>query len=212
MKLDIEQLYSVGYAASFEDEQSDVFSMLESMIGESMPHSNGDKLFELNPRCTGPVNTFSEKYGRDRFPFHTDCAWLDEPPRYVVLRLNGSRRRPTHLSSFLPILGQLGKKADVAIFATQVGNKCRPVTIRNRIRRQSSFRWDEIHMQPIDSAGKSIAKKLDQALQGSSELVEIDWTKHNLLVFDNWNIAHSRGCHVNRPEEWIMQRMYIKGK
>ncbi len=213
MLIDISKLNQVGYVTlnvpEIQGWEDGVFEEITKTFGGPIPHSNGSLKFNLTARDDGLKGTYSEKFGKGKFPFHSDGAWLPIPPQYIVLCKTGVRIRPTLLCSFNVLRSEINVDFYSAIFSVRHGYGRRPVPILSTASGKNVWRWDEMCMYPQNGAAKRIASTISHVFENSDELISIDWSKFNVLIFNNWNLAHSRGeCSVEN-ENWILKRMLI---
>ena len=84
--LDILELQ--GWAALSDTDRAHGFLEIAESLGEPVAPFGRPIIQTLEPKSLdeAPPNTFSGRYGRSAFPFHTDLANWTTPPRYVLLR------------------------------------------------------------------------------------------------------------------------------
>ena len=140
-------------------------------------------------------NTYSSRYGRSAFPFHTDYANWTTPPRYILMRSVGATHTvPTIVldSSCLP--SELTPDLRAACFRARAWSTGFACNVLSQCRRVTLFRWDPHTMNPLDSFARTTAASLvgvfDKLPTASSAIPWEDAGR--VLLLDNWRVLHAR--------------------
>lgn len=147
--------------------------------------------------------SLSAKYKDKTFPFHTDGAYMIEPPRFIILRSeNKYEDCPT-------LICQL-KYNDEEITTLQrdvwLVNGGRGKFYASILDDKKTLRFDENCMRPANQTNKSNA--VIQSLINKNEIKKIYWDSNLTLVIANWQVLHSRGDATNNKNR-VLQRIWI---
>lgn len=168
---------------------------------------NGGLLDVLIPKEKDEAkqNSLSKIYGIDEFPFHTDCAYLKTPPKFILLRYIGDIVNPSPT---------LVKQINFDILNTQEidflfnsiwlvkgqGNSFYSKIIANGI-----FRFDNNIMtlsSPVENIINQILSKTESKI--------IEWKKNKTVLIDNWTCLHSRpAVREDEKQKRIIERLNI---
>ena len=183
------------------------------MLGTPTPDPSGstNRFLVARPQVSARPNTTSGLYGLGSFPLHTDYAYLDLPPRYILLRSHfGKSSTATKLLNPLNSLG--GMWVDLLKRATwriNSGVHSRAGTMRIP-RTEHGFRWDPHLMNPLNEHAKSALYELKQSLLSSASIQFHSWTdSHTALLIDNWHALHGR-CNATEATYRCMERVFLK--
>ena len=53
--------------------------------------------------------------------------------------------------------------------------------------------------------------RIASAIHKHSDQITIDWSNGDLLIIDNWRMAHSRGARTGE-DEWTLSRIFLESK
>lgn len=186
---------------------------LAKSIGQITPHPNGRNLAVLNASNgeKSLTGTFSNIFGLNAFPFHTDTAFWNLPARYVVMGMFAQSRSTTNYISILDIakcisfdlLGQARK----SIYLVETFEGSRYMSPAFEKKGNWGIRFDPNIMTPVNDHAKKFHVELTKAI----EIVgfkKIDWTGNKAVIFDNWNYLHGRSA-VNGENREIY-RIYLE--
>jgi len=76
----------------------DDFLSLASNYGEMIKsRRDGDLIDNLTALMPDDVerDSLTKRFGLNEFPVHTDCAYLKQPPKFILLRYTGELSKPT---------------------------------------------------------------------------------------------------------------------
>lgn len=153
----------------------------------------------LRPQAAeaAPRRTYSARFGRGAFPFHTDMANWSTPPRWILLRSAGPPSvTPTLVWNVLGGLPTaLLRDIERAVFATRTRVRSYSCTILSWRGGRPSLRWDPLALAPVDAFSAGVAQRLNAyiAEHAEGDATKIPWPdNHHALVIDNWRILHAR--------------------
>ncbi len=165
-----------------------------------------------------PPHTYSREFGLAQFPYHTDMAQWNYPPRYVLLRcIEGSRSVLTYLLSAQDFLAKHLSLRDAsrAIFARRSPPHS---VLSTRIGCVDSgfIRWDPVFLVPVGPVARSALSMLasapgrafpqpDRNGQVAIALCEVGST----LIFDNWRMVHARSSVPKQATSRVVERVYL---
>ncbi len=145
--------------------------------------------------------------GLGPFPLHTDCAYSDPPPRYVLLRSVGGRPScPTTILLFekLEISEQLRQDLSSGLWICSNKRHSRICSVIN----PGFVIWDTDCMRPADKIAKRASQELDEKL-GNATVVEHRWNdESSVLIIDNWRVLHGRGT-ARYSEGRVLERILL---
>jgi alpha-ketoglutarate-dependent taurine dioxygenase len=146
-------------------------------------------------RSDAPANTYSSRYGRGAFPFHTDYANWTTPPRYLLMRSVGSvHSAPTLLLDSRLVSANIAPALRAACFRARASQRWFACNVLSRYRGRPLFRWDPHAMQPLDALAKDARVALCSALSDPAVApAEILLARTDqVLILDNWRMVHAR--------------------
>lgn len=168
----------------------------------------------LVPRTDASPASYSGMYGHGSFPFHSDLAHWNMPPRYLLLRcVTGYKDIPTLLvdghdlmnAITLDILGR-------AIFKPRRPRNGSLSLLRlcDTIEATVRLRWDEVFLKPASKIGEvadlGIREWLSTCKPTALPLVQTN----DLLLIDNWRMLHARSPILPGCEKREIQRVYLE--
>ncbi|KEO82009.1 hypothetical protein [Tumebacillus flagellatus] len=195
---------------------------LAQKLGRPVPsRQNGSIIDRLKP--TLPENAHSKslsvKYGLESFPFHTDGAYFNCPPRYVLLSLaddSNLNDRPTLLIDTNDLDFSEDEKKTLLrdVFIIKGGGRSFLSSILDRsvISGKTIFRYNKDIMKPAHQSFQNSLTLMDVKLR-SADPVFIKWTSDKIVVIDNWRMLHGRGTsHINDMNFRILNRVLVESK
>jgi alpha-ketoglutarate-dependent taurine dioxygenase len=168
---------------------------------------DGEYLDILTPKnqTTIKKSSLSKIYGTNRFPFHTDCAYLKTPPKYILLRYIGNIETPTPTEIKQLDFNKLNTKEIEFLKNTIWVVKGQKSNFYSKIYDNGILRYDENIMtlsSPTENLIKQILDKLETKI--------IQWTKNKTILINNWSSIHSRPLvPENEINNRILQRLNI---
>ncbi|PPZ91908.1 hypothetical protein C3729_07580 [Cloacibacterium normanense] len=182
-------------------------------FGKIIPHPNGNLIDILTPKESKDAKSlsFSKNFGLNKFPFHTDTAFLNNPVKYMALFSEETNDCPTLLLNFSSVLDNLDEtyKKDIfkAIYGVQTPNNNFLSLLYKPFQSEFIIRYDECCMKPLNKSAKRIDVVLKKIFIDLTP-IEINWTKGKLVIVDNWKFLHSRNA-VNSSINRKLKRIYI---
>jgi L-asparagine oxygenase len=158
---------------------------------------------------------YSDIFGLGKFPLHTDLAYWQEPPHYLILRcLRGSSEVHTRILNVAIVEQMVGelvmKRALVKarhlphnmpvcvlpLRPTGLGNNC--------------IRWDSVFLKPVNGAASHFFDvmarlDIDTTLGVNVPLVN----QGDTLVIDNWRVLHGRSSVPSHGEMRRIERVFL---
>lgn len=197
---------------TFQADTPDDMLALAKSIGQVIPSrkNSNDLIDTLTIKTKSKANpkSLSAIYGVKEFPFHTDGAYLSEPPKYVILRSpHNINNCPTLLCK--PIFTITDKKILTKnVWLVNGGRGKFYASIIEDIKNDYRIRFDLACMRPAIADFKSSANIMASAIL-SSENQKINWNENQCIIFNNWKILHSRADATNSTNR-IIERVWIK--
>jgi hypothetical protein len=206
--VELEQNFWTTFQA---DNLEDLLTIAKS-VGQVIPsRKNSNELFDiLSIKSKSAANTksLSALYGEKDFPFHTDGAYLTEPPKYVILRSPKQIHNcPTLICK--PTFTTADKKnltKDVWLVNGGRGKFYTSMIEENN--NDYRIRFDLACMRPALNEFKSSATIMTCVIL-TSDNQEINWKANQCIIFNNWKVLHSRADATNATDR-ILERIWIK--
>ena len=200
-----------NFWTTFELDNSDDLLNLAASIGKVIPsrRNSNDLIDTLTIRTKSEVNqkSLSSIYGDKNFPFHTDGAYLPEPPKYVILRSPSKIINcPTLICK--PAFTVSDKKN--LIKNVWLVNGGRGKFYASMIEEENDdyrIRFDLDCMRPALADFKSSAGIMASVIT-TSESWEINWNARQCVIFNNWKLIHSR-ADASDSHDRVMERVWI---
>ena len=184
-------------------------------IGHTLTPWDDGVVQQLVPRAMSTPNTYSGIFGLGQFPFHTDLAHWQRPPRYLLLQcIKGYVDVPTLLLDGKLIANAVSldilRRAIVRPRRPQAG-VLRPLCLWQPGDGENDLlRWDEVFLKPASRVGELAFKLMREQLNAAQptpvSLVEAG----DALVIDNWRMLHSRPPIVPGREDRELARVYLE--
>lgn len=174
----------------------------------------GGKILEvISPKSTSMARrgTFSHAFGVNSFPFHTEMAHTQLPPRYLFLgcRVVGDIAIKTELFDFrkIDIPENYFKIMKTAPFLAKSGRSSFYTTLL--CASGKLFRYDPLCLVPMTPDGEQakhwFQEKLDQPH------FSLAWEEGKIIVVDNWRVLHKRSG-VGASAFRTLLRVVVDGK
>lgn len=164
------------------------------------------------PKGIGRGHSFSDEFGLDRFPLHTDTSFWSEPARYIVMQSPADSSTPTLLLEKAHVTELLAQPcAARAIFRSQriYGPRYSGVTGTSSAIPDWAIRFDPTHMTPANDAAKEFLKLVEAAIDRANLFF---YTGANSLLLDNWACLHGRGSIAATDFGRLLLRAYLGGR
>jgi hypothetical protein len=188
-------------------ELAQVIEETGSLLGLPVAPRGGALIQSLAPtdRTDSRPASMSSIYGMAQQPWHVDLAHWPVPARFIVLgcESTGDRCIPTEITDCSEL------------FVNPSDNRaahCQPYLIRNgresfystMLDKQRPFvRLDPGCMVPRSESAKSLQARI-QSLRPEAT-VAIEWAVGDVLVLDNWRVAHRRLDATNAMERRLFR-------
>ena len=205
----LEGLANKGFA-SIEISTNDELLELGRSLGNILPsRKNSNKLIDvLVPKGESKYErSISAIYGLNEFPFHTDGAYMPNPPRYLILR-NVSRDNKTDtLLKDLKFDCKELRELQRAVWYVNGGRGRFYTSIISSYNEVYHLRYDKECMRPAHKRFFHTKAIMEERLINSNT-IRIGWRMNQSLIIDNWRILHARdavGSNINRR----LQRVWI---
>lgn len=150
-------------------------------------------------------NTLSARYGMERFPLHTDCADMLDPPRYLMLFSPKPRRAATLVLNVRLLPDAFPGSRNALFRVVRRGNDHYARFVERRTDGQM-VRYNAATHSPMDEAATRVSAAIASGVGTASR---IDWTLTRAAIIDNWNCLHGRetmlnsnGGHMRRLHIW----------
>jgi hypothetical protein len=171
----------------------------------------------LEPRHNKPETNrvYSDIFGLNKFPLHTDLAYWREPPHYLILRcLHGSSEVHTKIldvANVERIVGELVMKRALLKPRHLPHNMpvcvlpLRPTGLGN-----NSIRWDSVFLKPVNGAASQFFDVMARLDDDTTLGVNVPLINHgDTLVIDNWRVLHGRSSVPSHGEMRRIERVYF---
>jgi len=158
-------------------------------------------------------NTLSARFGEGPFPLHTEAAYWKTPPRYLILACAhpGAGGRPTLLLDLRaavarrPTLEEGLRRARWLVDA-------RPRFFAHAIASgDGALRFDAECMLPCDGHAETVAHELRETLDAVPPFA-MEWRPRDVLVIDNWRLAHGRGASAVSDPTRVLARVLVEAR
>ncbi len=154
-------------------------------------------------------NTYSSIFGLGAFPFHSDLAHWQIPPRYILLRCAQPNEQVSTLlmrsRDVLPDHRMLIAKRGLFMPRRRMEHR----SFFLRISEPQFWRWDSVFIRPANE----VARKLKQVVESSLKTAlfeEIRFTAPGqVLIIDNWSMLHARSAIAGESVARSVERVYL---
>lgn len=171
----------------------------------------------LKPRTavTSGGNRYSDIYGLEEFPLHTDFAHWPRPPRFLVLRcVVGCPEVSTNLlpAALLDNILDDGLLFQAMYCSNLQRNKYSPSILPmefsdNTVR---GIRWDRHSLKPINKAAFNVSREMSiQASEHAGLAAQCLANRGDTLIIDNWRCLHGRSRVPKDGRQRRIQRVYL---
>lgn len=187
---------------------------LSNSLGTVTSHPNGCKVFTLKPKSglSATKGTFSNKYGFDKFPLHTDTVFFAQPIRYMILSSNKPSDTTTTILSIKSLFENLNEDekrlASNAIFKVKTNETSFYTRLLFKENGAKAIKYDPTCMFPANNSAKQIQTKFTELFK-RIEVIHISWNEPKTVIIDNWKTLHGRS-EVKPDENRELKRIYIK--
>lgn len=206
--IELEQNHWTTFQADNSQELLTVAASIGQVISSRKNSSDLIDTLTIKSKSDANPKSLSALYGDKDFPFHTDGAYLAEPPNYVILRSpKNILNCPTLICN--PIFTTTGRndlKKNVWLVNGGRGKFYTSIIEDNNS--DYRIRFDLACMRPALDDFKSSADIMTSAIS-SSYNQEINWKANQCIIFNNWKLLHSR-ADATKSADRILERVWIK--
>lgn len=190
--------------------QIDLLLNLGTIAATGVPHRRGGKLvatLKPTPPEEAPARSLSATHGTGAFPFHTDGAYMKDPPEFVLLEAFGAPSSvPTTLIRYTSVQN-MASVQDLTLGLFRVQEHGGRASYRPALE-AGKFRFDAECMSAADPRSRRVAASI-QKLAPDHEHV---WDKvETTLVIHNHSVLHARGTATSEPDREL-QRILLNGQ
>lgn len=157
----------------------------------------------LRPRRAdeGRPGTFSAHHGHGRFPWHTDGAIADHPPRFILLSSPITSETPTELLRMRIGAPLLEAMRGLVLFTRSI----RPRYFRAVESTSTSqrVRWDPDKLKVVSPSAPDVSQWVPDPD------ARIEWRENTVALIDNWQCLHRRPELTEGDVGRILLRRYI---
>lgn len=217
MQLDseiVERLTHLGWAKVAGVSSVNALLKIATQLGRPIPSPSGELIKNIRPVSSIDAipGTFSSRYGRGAFPFHTDTAFWTIPARYVLLRQEGDCRRETRIMTIDSLFRESSKVAAAlqqSTWIVKTPGSARYCSMQFHHNRRRGIRYDPACMIPANPS----ARLVDTEMRRYTSTAPFDcafWRPCQALLLDNWRVLHSRGPSPKNEGPRVIQRIYVE--
>ena len=212
MNINLHELHNMGWIKVKNIKKRpliDYAKYLGFPIGSRLNSTVGDILKPLN-KLEARKSSMSEKHGLGAFPLHTDCAYYEIPPRYILFQ--AINPDITCATTLLKIQFDSLSKRDLNLLKNSIcfvqGTIKSFLTpyLKNNI-----FRWDINCIIPQDRSAKKAFEVISEYISASNPIKHYWKNTDEILIVDNWQVVHGReSCNEHRNRQ--LERILVKEK
>lgn len=209
-----EELLASGYCLMNAFRAQDDSITVASGFGKAIAPWEGRLIQQLIPKAADTPNSYSGIYGLEAFPFHTDLAHWNEPPRYLMLRcVKGYAEVPTLIVDGSVLVREASR--DLLIRALvkprRPHNGTVPILrLYENAEKGDRIRWDEIFLQPVGRVGRLAVERFRECLARIESQSILLKTPGDTVLIDNWRMMHARSPILPGCEDRRIERVYLE--
>jgi hypothetical protein len=181
------------------------------------PNLGLDNIQKLKPKkeFQSSKNKYSGVFGTKIFPFHTDLAHWETPPRYMMLRcISGFKEVTTNLLPLSVIENSFDKNiinfSLVTVRRKTSNQKICPMPIIFEKNNNKFIRWDSLFLEPLNEDANTFYSIFNSNNWSKKDIKSFCLeNKGDLLVIDNWKILHSRSEVPDSAVNREIERVYF---
>lgn len=158
---------------------------------------------------------YSDIFGLDKFPLHTDLAYWQEPPHYLILRcLRGSSEVHTKILNVAIVERMVGelvmKRALVKARHLPHNMPVCVLPLRPTGLGINSIRWDSVFLKPLNAAASHFFDVMARLDNDTTLGINVPLVNQgDTLVIDNWRVLHGRSSVPSQGEMRRIERVYL---
>jgi hypothetical protein len=156
--------------------------------------------------------SLSETYGLDKFPFHSDAAYLRTPPRYVLMASERDSSTATLLNdtSQWRLSGHQKLRLMHEVWSIDGGRGLFFCSVIEEIEDGSAcVRYDGAIMRPTISSKNYQSAAIVDSCVSRTKQIRLPWKAGDLLIIDNWRLLHARDPYVAKTEQRELLRVLV---
>lgn len=196
---------------------NDLSDLLHSLLNDSSIYVDKDYLQPEKENFRN-IGAWSNIYHDNEFPLHTDFAYKEIPPRYIVLQCLSISysSRPTYILDWNLIPSDITKTLINVVW--KINHKERNCALKLwsplRDHNVKILRYDPVCMKPYFKKNSHASEIISNVFKTYSD--SVFWEVNKCVIFDNWRCFHGRGInHSNKndnKEDRLLARysIYIK--
>lgn len=150
-------------------------------------------------------DSLTKRYGINKFPIHTDCAYLKIPPKYILLRYIGNIANPTPTIIVHFDMTKISKLELDFITRKMWFVKNEHNGFYSTLYKDDILRYDIEVMKMVNPSENMMEGILSKMLT-----TEIEWEKNKVVVINNHSTLHFRPqVSITEINKRILQRINI---
>ena len=209
-----QRLHAAGWAVLPRIAVGGSSESVAAQLGDPIAPWLGTLVQPLTPKAASTPNTYSGIFGLGRFPFHTDLAHWQVPPRYLLLRcLKGYVDVPTMLLDGLTVVAEMGSetmgRALVKPRRPQSG-EVHLLRLRQSGAEADIIRWDQAYLKPASRIGEDVFERVQAYVETATPTPVAMVDDGDVLVIDNWRMLHSRPAIPEDRRDRHLERVYLR--
>jgi hypothetical protein len=191
--------------------------VIAPLLGDPVALGQSGFLHRLSPRSerASTPNTYSGMHGLAAFPFHTDLAHYDLPPRYLMLRcVSGFQEVATLLLDGLALVDAIGPtllgRSLVQPRRARAGRRPLLTLYAPHHGTRGRLRWDAAFIQPASPLGREGCARIATGIAESAPKSIALLHPGDTLVVDNWRMLHARSRVPQQYSGRVIERAYLE--
>lgn len=191
------------------------FISLVKKLGEIIPTTNGQEydVIVANDGRNARLGSFSQNFGLNTFPLHTDTAFWAVPARLLVMwspEISSTSTTMLPWKDILDRFSQTEKNAvNEAVFVVKTFENSNYRAINFISSKKNGYRYDPNIMLPANRQAEKFVEAFNKVIS-QVNLIDLYWSGSNVLVLNNWKMLHGRSRVDNEHEKRKIYRAYVR--
>jgi len=191
------------------------FISLVKKLGEITPTTNGQEydVIVANDGRNARLGSFSQNFGLNTFPLHTDTAFWAVPARLLVMwspEISSTSTTMLPWKDILDRFSQTEKNAvNEAVFVVKTFENSNYRAINFISSKKNGYRYDPNIMLPANRQAEKFVEAFNKVIS-QVNLIDLYWSGSNVLVLNNWKMLHGRSRVDNEHEKRKIYRAYVR--